>query len=200
VLGSLVLGARVVGAAAHTEPVWVASATLAAGTVLTSGDLELRDVRLESLGDRYLRAADVPDPSGRVLVRDVVSGELVARAALAPGPSDGSSDGSTEGAGDPVVDRRQVTVAVDPAHAPPDLDRGALVDVYVTPGAEHATTAQPERVLAGALVAGVERDVARLGSTGDGMAVVLAVSADDVPRVVAALHRGPVDLVGRPVP
>jgi len=46
VLGSVLLGARVVAAADATVPVWAATGDLAAGTELTAGDLRAVDVRL----------------------------------------------------------------------------------------------------------------------------------------------------------
>src|SRR6478735_2422730 len=47
VLGSVLLGARVVTAADATVPVWTAAGNLAAGTRLTAGDLVAVDVRLD---------------------------------------------------------------------------------------------------------------------------------------------------------
>src|SRR3954449_3519595 len=46
VLGSVLLGARVVGAADATVPVWAVTGDLAAGTHLVAADLRAVDVRL----------------------------------------------------------------------------------------------------------------------------------------------------------
>ena len=54
VLGSVLLGARVVGAADATVPVWAVTGDLAAGTELHAGDLRAVDVRLGDAADAYL--------------------------------------------------------------------------------------------------------------------------------------------------
>ena len=71
VLVSVLLGARVVGAADSTVPVWAASGDLAAGTVLAAGDLVAVDVRLDDAAGRYLATSTrargphaSPGPSG----------------------------------------------------------------------------------------------------------------------------------------
>src|SRR3954470_22107537 len=80
VLGSVLLGARVVSAADATVPVWAAAGDLAAGTVLTADDLVSRDVRLDDTGESYLSSSTRPE--GRTLSRAVSAGELVPRSAL----------------------------------------------------------------------------------------------------------------------
>ena len=54
VLGSVVLGARVVTSAQRTQPVWAASRDLPAGTVLRADDLKAADVRLGVEAPHYL--------------------------------------------------------------------------------------------------------------------------------------------------
>lgn len=113
VVASVAVGARVVGAAAHTTPVWAASADLAAGTVLTSGDVARVEVNLAANGDRYLDAATVL--AGRVLARAVSAGELVPAAAVRQ-----------------AEDGRIVSVPVAPDRMAPNVRHGSVIDLYLT--------------------------------------------------------------------
>jgi hypothetical protein len=183
VMTSVVAGSRVIAGADHTDQVWTVARDLAAGTRLTIDDLQPRPVRLEATAGNYLRVAGT-DPVGSTLSRSVSAGDLLPASAVEPGQT---------GDRHPM---RQVTVPVATFHYPQDLERGLLVDVYVTPGAETDTSASaPELLIAGALVVSVEDAGSRFGGTGASIGVVLSVQCDDVPALVAGLHRGPVDLV-----
>ena len=111
VLGSVLLGARVVGAADATVPVWAATGDLAAGTELTAADLRPVDVRLGDAADAYLSTGTRPE--GRTLARAVQAGELLPRSAL-----------------DEVGELVQLALPVQSGYVPPGLERGQLVDVY----------------------------------------------------------------------
>jgi hypothetical protein len=191
VLASVSVGARLVGGAAGTGQYWATTRDLPAGAVIADGDVEPLQARLGAAAAQYLDASTT-DPVGRLLVGRVSGGELLPAAVAVRSPA-GAED-----------DLRRVTVPVESFHLPPDLDRGSLVDVYVTPGAtadgQGANRAQPQRVLAGALVVSVDRDAARLGGPQATVGVVLSVPEDDVVALVAALHSGPVDLVAVPAP
>src|SRR4051794_1798143 len=84
VLGSVLLGARVVTAADATVPVWSAAGDLAAGTVLAEHDLVAVSVRLDDVAGQYL--ATSTRPAGRVLARAVRAGGLGPRSALGEAP------------------------------------------------------------------------------------------------------------------
>src|SRR5690349_14618782 len=111
VLGSVLLGARVVGAADATVPAWSVTGDLAAGTVLSSDDLTPVDVRLDAVAPGYL--ATTVDPAGRTLARAVGAGELLPGAAL-----------------EETTDLVQVALPAQAGWVPPGLRRGQLVDVY----------------------------------------------------------------------
>jgi hypothetical protein len=111
VLGSVLLGARIVSAAGATVPVWAAAADLAPGTELTAGDLVAVDVRLDATADVYLSAGTRPE--GRVLARAVRAGELLPRSAL-----------------EEPAEQVQLALPVQAGYVPPTLERGQLVDVY----------------------------------------------------------------------
>ena len=84
-----------------------------------------------------------------------------------------------------------MAVPVQSGHLPPGVDRGDLVDVYVTP---HDAAAR--RVLASATVVDVADAGAGLRDPGADVTVVLQVPDGEVPDVVAAVRSGDVDLVG----
>ncbi len=180
---AVVLGARVVAASDSTELVWAVTRDLAAGSTLASGDVQQRAVRLDAVAGRYLAAGSAP--TGYVLTRSVAAGELLPAAAVLPPSATGEV--------------RLVTVPVQRFHFPADLAKGARVDVYTTPKSATGASAPPsERVLADALVAGVERDASRVAAGSTVVGVVLAVPPTDVAALVGALQRGAIDLVRVP--
>jgi hypothetical protein len=181
VLVAMVLGARLLAGAGDRTPVWSLRVPLAAGTALQADDLVAVDVGGDATTVAvYVAASD--DVIGRRTTRDLAAGELLPAASIATSSR---------------VDRRLVTVAVDPLHAPPSLARGERVDVYVTPrdGASVGSTVSvlPTLVLAGALVSDPGSPDASGASAQVG--VVLDVAAKDADRAVAAARAGDVDLV-----
>jgi hypothetical protein len=196
VLGSVLLGARVVSAAATTVPVWAAAGDLAAGTVLTADDVVAVDVRLEGAAGAYL-ATDTR-PAGRTLDRAVRRGELLPRSAL-----------------DPASDLVQLALPVQAGYVPPGLVRGQRVDVYAVAGSSSASASAASAASASAPAspsAGSARGTASPSAPGvtpvvrdatvqavSGRAqgvlstptttvqVVVAVAADRAPAVLAAI-------------
>jgi hypothetical protein len=181
VLGSVLLGARLMSAADATVPVWAASDDLAAGTVLTADDLTAVEVRLDSAAAGYLSTGVSPD--GRTLSRAVGAGELLPRAAL-----------------EAPAELVQVALPVQAGYVPPALRRGQLVDVYAVadPAAGAVGTADGSVTL----VVG-EAPVQAISGRTDGVLatptttvqVVVAVGADDVPDVLAAVGGRPLVVV-----
>ncbi|MGY2129163.1 SAF domain-containing protein [Blastococcus sp. SYSU DS0617] len=181
VLGSVLLGARVVGAADATVPVWAATGDLAAGTELDADDLVAVDVRLDGTADAYLSTATRPE--GRTLARAVRSGELIPGSAL-----------------DEPADLVQVALPVQAGFVPPGLRRGGLVDVYaVADPAVGATTAT-----GGSVTPVVERaPVQALSGRTDGVLstptttvqVVVSVARDEAAAVLAAIGGRPLVVV-----
>jgi hypothetical protein len=166
VLASVVLGARVVGAAARTTPVVALTRDLPAGHVVTAGDLTTQDVHLTST-KAYVTAAGRGEVLGRRLSRPVTHGELLPASALAaPGR----------------VDTAQVPVRVDSGRSP-DLAEGELVDVWST----FATAGEgQDKGCATVVVAHGLEVTASLDTSGADHAVVLAVPAEEVGAVVHA--------------
>ena len=181
VLVSVLLGARVVGAADATVPVWAASGDLAAGTVLSSGDLVAVDVRLDDAADRYLATSTRPE--GRTLARAVRSGELLPRSVLEDVP--------------PLV---QLALPVQAGYVPPGLGRGQVVDVYAVADPAAGATGRADGgvalVVGAAPVQAVSgRTDGVLSSAATTVQVVVSVAAGDAADVLAAIGGRPLVVV-----
>lgn len=188
VLVSVITGARVVTAADTSDLVWSAQADLAAGTVLSEGDLRAVSVRLADTGSAYLLSS--ADPIGRVLSSPVGAGELLPRSSL-----------------DEISTLVDIALPVAAGYVPPSLQRGQLVDVYAldaTPSSTRPTassapdpSAQPEDPPASDVVALVIRSavVQLIAGRADGalsvgsstVQVVISVDADQAAGIFAAI-------------
>jgi hypothetical protein len=181
VLGSVLLGARVVSAADATVPVWSVAGDLAAGTELAPDDLVAVDVRLDATAGAYLSTSTRPE--GRVLARAVQAGELLPRSALEEP--------------DELV---QVALPVQAGYVPPSLARGQLVDVYALADPAAGAVAEAD----GSVTPVVQKaTVQGLSGRGDGVLstptttvqVVVAVPADEAADVLAAIGGRPLVVV-----
>jgi hypothetical protein len=173
VLGSVLVGARVVTAADATVPVWAATADLAPGTVLARADLIAVSVRLDDVARSYL--ATSTHPEGRVLGRAVRAGELLPRSVL-----------------DEPTGLVQLALPVQAGFVPPSLTRGQLVDVYAVAdpaaGAPAAAGGGVDRVVAAAPVQAVSgRGEGVLSSATTTVQVVVSVPADETADVLGLI-------------
>ena len=181
VLGSVLLGARVVATADATVPVWSAAGDLAAGTVLTAGDLVAVDVRLDDVAGAYLATSTRPE--GRTLARAVRDGELLPRTALE----------------EPAA-LVQLALPVQAGFVPPGLDRGQVVDVYAVAdpaaGATAAGDGSVTPVVAAAPVQAISgRTEGVLSTATTTVQVVVSVPADRAPAVLGAIGGRPLVVV-----
>jgi hypothetical protein len=181
VLGSVLLGARVVAAADATVPVWAATGDLAAGTELTAGDLRAVDVRLGNSAGSYLSTGTQPE--GRTLARAVRAGELLPRSAL-----------------DEPAELVQLALPVQSGYVPPGLERGQLVDVYAVAdpaaGATGVADGSVTPVVRRAPVQAISgRSEGVLSTPTTAIQVVIAVAAEDAPDVLAAIGGRPLVVV-----
>lgn len=181
VLGSVLLGARVVAAADATVPVWAATGDLAAGTELTAGDLVSMDVRLDDAADAYLSASTSPE--GRSLSRAVREGELVPLTAL-----------------EDAAELVQVALPVQAGFAPPGLARGQVVDVYAVAdpaaGATGIADGSVTAVVRGATVQATSgRSDGVLASSSSPVQVVVSVPAGEADDVLKAIGGRPLVVV-----
>ena len=181
VLGSVLLGARVVGAADATVAVWAAQDDLAAGTVLSPDDLTVVEVRLDALSGSYLSASVRPE--GRTLARAVGGSELLPRAAL-----------------EEPTELVQVALPVQAGWVPPGLRRGQLVDVYAVAdpaaGAVGAADGSVNLVVGDAPVQAVSGTTDGVLSTPTTtLQVVVSVPVERAPDVFAAVGGRPLVVV-----
>jgi hypothetical protein len=181
VLGSVLLGARVVAAADATVPVWSAAGDLAAGTVLTAEDLVAVDVRLDDVAGAYLATSTRPE--GRTLARAVRDGELLPRTAL-----------------EEPAELVQLALPVQAGFVPPGLDRGQVVDVYAVAdpaaGAVAAADGSVTVVVAAAPVQAISgRTEGVLSTATTTVQVVVSVPADRAPAVLGAIGGRPLVVV-----
>lgn len=181
VLGSVLLGARVVSAADATVPVWAVTRDLAAGTELSADDLVAVDVRLDDTAAAYLATSTRPE--GRTLARAVRQGELLPRTAL-------EED-------DELV---QLALPVQSGYVPPGLQRGQLVDVYAVADPAAGATAVADGsvtlVVRSAPVQALSgRSEGVLSTPTTAVQVVVAVAADDAADVLAAIAGRPLVVV-----
>jgi hypothetical protein len=117
---SVVAGARLVGSADESVPVWAVAEDMGAGDAVAAEDLVAHRVRFVDPAqlDLYF-PADEALPADLQLVRGVGAGELLPRAALGAASESGTV---------------QLPVAVDGTLVPPSVQSGSVVDVYVTAG------------------------------------------------------------------
>ncbi|WP_138733682.1 SAF domain-containing protein [Modestobacter excelsi] len=173
VLGSVLLGARVVTGADATVPVWSVSGDLAAGTVLDADDLVAVSVRLDDVAGQYLATSTRPE--GRVLGRAVRAGELLPRSAL-----------------EEATGLVQLALPVQAGYVPPGLTRGQVVDVYAVAdpavGATGQTGGDVDLVVSAAPVQAVTgRGDGVLSTATTTVQVVVAVAGADAADVLGAI-------------
>lgn len=186
VLGSVLLGARVVSGADRTVPVWTAAGDLAAGTVLTADDLVPVDVRLDDAAGAYL--STTTQPQGRTLSRAVRKGELLPRSAL-----------------DAASEQVQLALPVQAGYVPPGLGRGARVDVYALPATAAGQAASAAGSPTAPAVVAVVRDATVQAVSGRAQGVlsaptttvqvVVSVRSAQAPDVLAAVGGRPLAVV-----
>jgi hypothetical protein len=181
VLGSVLLGARIVAAADATVPVWAVTGDLAPGTELSAADLVAVDVRLDATADAYLSTATRPE--GRTLARAVREGELLPRTALEEA--------------DELV---QLALPVQSGYVPPSLERGQLVDVYAVADPAAGATAIAD---GGVTLVVRQAPVQAISGRSEGVLstpttvvqVVVAVASEDAADVLAAIAGRPLVVV-----
>ncbi len=178
IVGSVLVGALVVGGADDRVMVWSARHDLATGSVINADDLMAVPVAMDQ-AQRYLDSTG-SQILGRRLARAVGQDELIAITAVGSG----------------AADRRLITVPVEPVHAPTDLARGDRVDVYASPRDAATAGGASRLVLTNALVEQVSTDV---DSARGELAVVLDVQKDQAAAIVNAVRTGVLDLVRVPI-
>lgn len=174
-IGSIVVGTKVVASASKTMPMLAATHDLAAGTIVTDDDFTVVDVNLGAAASSYLPAQT--SLAGQILHRDIAAGELVPADIIAA-----------------VSDGRIVLVPVGPERLVPGVTHGSVIDLYVVRG-RAAVSSDPvhtELLFAGAVVQSVS-DAASGGLSAAISAkhhLALHFSPEDAATVVAELSDG----------
>ena len=164
VLGSVLLGAKVVAGAKHQYPRVALRHDLAAGVVLGASDLRLVQVQLPD-GGGHTYITHVRDAAGHRLTRPVTAGELLPRAAL-----------------DAVPAQTTVTVPL-PAGAAPELRKGQRIEIWLSTPACASVVLLPDVPVQAVHAEGG----GAFGAGSDGQDVVISVPAGLADRVVGAL-------------
>lgn len=182
VVGSVVVGARVLESADRTTEVWAAARPLPVGHQLGADDLRVARVRFTDGAslERYL-PADQELPVDLTLEAALEPGELV--------PASGLGAAADE-------DAQQVSLPLPPDRVPPGLGAGSTVDVWVVEegpeGKERSRLALEEvRVVA------VPRLAESFGTAGGSRAVVVAIPTferDAMSRILSASARDAVQI------
>lgn len=178
ILVSMVAGARLLSGPDGSALVWRASEDLSRGGVPVAEPVQ---VQLGDAASHYL-PADVPI-DGRMLI-------AVPAGALIPARAVGRLEAG---------EVREVTVPVDPLHAPTALAPGDRVDVWSSPpdtGSSGTLPGEPTLVLPEVLVVGADREAVGVGGE---IPVVLEVATSEVPTLVRALRSGVIDLTAVPI-
>lgn len=179
-VASVAVGAKIIGSADRTSPVWAVAADLEPGTVLGISDLMVAEVMLGDAAASYVDTAS--DLTGLVLARSMRRGELLPVAALsdaAPG--------------------RVVSVSVAPDHIAPGVAHGSVIDLYLITGrsAVIGEEVRTELILADATV----QDL--IAPTGGGLSgavsnryqLALRLAPSEAEALVARLPHGDVLVV-----
>lgn len=163
VLGSILLGAKVVAGADHTAAVVSLAASVDEGTVLTSAELRVTRARLPaSVAQGYL--TDPGDAIGKQVTRALSRGELLPRASL-----------------EPAVPSTTVTIPLAAGDAP-TLSAGQRITVWLS-----AKGCPAVLVISDVAIQEVRKNSGGSFSSSGEQDVVVRVSPDLAERVVTAL-------------
>lgn len=179
VLGSVLVGAKVISSADASTSVWAARSDLSAGTLLVEADLVKVRVQLRNSSARYL--ATTTSPAGRTLVKDIAAGELLPAASVVE-----ASDYVT------------FSLAVPAQRVPVSLQRGQKVTIYAsaTDAASPPATTQVATGVTVLQISGRSDGALSVGTAQ--LQVVLSVRSCQVAEILDATERRTVSLAVLP--
>jgi hypothetical protein len=184
VVGSVLVGAKLIAGADESSIALVAARPLTVGMSIT--DADVRPVKVRLIGDTatYLAGSI---PPGYVVLRPIGAGELLPKAAIG-----GSALLQPVG----TYPFRWVTVPVTAGHYPPGIRSGDTVDIYTSPNAGSGGTASATLLLANVTVdQGVGAQGGGLGGGSAGSSVVLIIPSERVVDVLTAIQSGVLNVV-----
>lgn len=165
VLGSVLLGAKIVSGANHTDRMLAVTRDLAGGTVLSDADVTTVRAHLPNHGDGVYLSSDA-NVVGKQLNRSLTSGELLPASALGAAAA---------------LTTVTVPFAIDAA---PSLSPGQRVEIWIS-----SKTCASAVLLADVTVQDVHASAGGSFAAGGGQNVVITVAPALAGRVIAALDR-----------
>jgi len=151
---------------------WVVSHPVAAGSLLTSQDLELIDAALVGNQDLYL--PEELSPIGSTTTRFIAAGEFI------------STNAVTEDLQE--FDAEQVPLNISASDIPSTVELGEPISIYWVPEPQDAASlSTPELLLTGVFLRSIDRKSANFGN---GLAITVSVDNSQVQRLLAGTSNG----------
>jgi hypothetical protein len=151
---------------------WVLSHPVAAGSLLTSSDLELIDASLVDNQDLYLPEA--LSPIGSTTTRYIAAGEFIATTAVTEDIQE--------------FDAEQVPLNVATSDIPKTIEVGEPVSIYWVPEPQDSQSlSTPELLLTGVFLRSIDR---KSSNFGNGMVITVSVDNSQVERLLAGTSNG----------
>jgi hypothetical protein len=151
---------------------WVVSHPVAAGSLLTSGDLELIDASL--IDNQGLYLTEDLSPIGLTTTRYIAAGEFVATSAVTEDLQD--------------FDAEQVPLNISASDIPATIEIGEPISIYWVPEPQDAQSlSTPELLLTGVFLRSIDRKSANFGN---GLAITVSVDNSQVQRLLAGTSNG----------
>lgn len=151
---------------------WVVSHPVAAGSLLTSADLELIDASLIDNQDLYL--PEEFSPIGSTTTRYIAAGEFVSTVAVTEDLQD--------------FDAEQVPLNISLSDIPATIEIGEPISIYWVPEPQDSQgLSTPELLLTGVFLRSIDR---KSSDFGNGLAITVSVDNSQVQRLLAGTSNG----------
>jgi hypothetical protein len=151
---------------------WVVSHPVAAGSLLTTSDLELIDASLFGNQDLYL--PEGLSPIGSTTTRYIAAGEFIATSAVTEDLQE--------------FDAEQVPLNLSSSDIPSTIEIGEPISIYWVPEPQDSQSlSTPELLLTGVFLRSIDR---KSSNFGNGLAITVSVDNSQVQRLLAGTSNG----------
>ena len=151
---------------------WVVSHPVAAGSLLTTSDLELIDASLVDNQDLYL--PEGLSPFGSTTTRYIAAGEFIATSAVTEDLQE--------------FDAEQVPLNISSSDIPSTIEIGEPISIYWVPEPQDSQSlSTPELLLTGVFLRSIDR---KSSNFGNGLAITVSVDNSQVQRLLAGTSNG----------
>jgi len=151
---------------------WVLTHPVAAGSLLTSADLEIMDASL--VGNQDLYMAEDLSPIGSSTTRYIAAGEFISTSAVTEDLQD--------------FDAEQVPINVFTSDIPATIEVGEPISIYWVPEPQDSQSlSTPELLLTGVFLRSIDR---KSSNFGNGLAITVSVDNSQVKRLLAGTSNG----------